>query len=126
MVSVNSWQIGIWTAPCATWYCCWQHVSHAIRPALRQGRRPRGLANVSTFLPCQTSTSEELLPSVNGTTLSKFCDGASSRAEMDAHRYNTYIAHYKEAECFRLAIEHLLYDAGVDMIFAGENCNIIV
>ena len=33
--------------------------------------------------------------------------------------YNTYAAHYKEAECFRLAIEEILYDAGVDMIFAG-------
>lgn len=34
-------------------------------------------------------------------------------------RYNTYIAHYKEAECFRVAIENMLYDAGVDMVFSG-------
>ena len=39
---------------------------------------------------------------------------------MHAPWYNTYAAHYKEAECFRLAIEEMLYDAGADMIFAGK------
>ena len=39
---------------------------------------------------------------------------------MHAPWYNTYAAHYKEAECFRLAVEEMLYDAGADMIFAGD------
>ena len=38
---------------------------------------------------------------------------------MHAPWYNTYAAHYQEAECFRLAVEELLYDAGADLIFAG-------
>ncbi|KAK9805338.1 hypothetical protein WJX73_003577 [Symbiochloris irregularis] len=41
-------------------------------------------------------------------------------AGMHAPWYNTYIAHYKEAECFRLAFEDELYHAGVDMVFAGH------
>ena len=41
---------------------------------------------------------------------------------MQVCRYNTYIAHYKEAECFRIALEGVLYKAGVDMIFAGAMC----
>lgn len=41
-------------------------------------------------------------------------------AGMHAPWYNTYIAHYKEAECFRVAIENMLYDAGVDMVFSGH------
>ena len=45
------------------------------------------------------------------------CSGLPCRA---APWYNTYAAHYKEAECFRLAVEELLYDAGADMIFAGQ------
>ena len=34
-------------------------------------------------------------------------------------RYNTYIAHYKELECMRTALEPLLYHYGVDIIFTG-------
>ena len=34
-------------------------------------------------------------------------------------RYNTYIAHYKELECMRVALEPLLYRYGVDIVFAG-------
>lgn len=34
-------------------------------------------------------------------------------------RYNTYIAHYKELECMRISLEPLLYEYGVDIIFAG-------
>ena len=30
------------------------------------------------------------------------------------------LQHYKEANCHRLAMEDLLYNAGVDMIFSGE------
>lgn len=37
----------------------------------------------------------------------------------DLRRYNTYIAHYKELECMRIALEPLLYKYGVDIIFAG-------
>ncbi len=33
--------------------------------------------------------------------------------------YHNYIAHYKEAACHQLAVERLLYDAGVDMVFTG-------
>ena len=38
---------------------------------------------------------------------------------IDLRRYNTYIAHYKELECMRIALEPLLYKYGVDIIFAG-------
>lgn len=34
-------------------------------------------------------------------------------------RQNTYVAHYKELECMRLALEPLLYEHGVDIIFTG-------
>ncbi len=44
----------------------------------------------------------------------------SLRAAVAVLRYNTYIAHYKEAECFRLDMEKILYDAGVDMVFSGQ------
>ncbi|EIE18216.1 Metallo-dependent phosphatase [Coccomyxa subellipsoidea C-169] len=49
-------------------------------------------------------------------------------ATFHAPWYNTYIAHYKELECMRIALEPLLYEHGVDIIFAGhvhayERCN---
>lgn len=34
--------------------------------------------------------------------------------------YNTYVSHYKEVECMRVAMEELLYNAGVDVIFNGH------
>nr|XP_043625002.1 purple acid phosphatase 15 [Erigeron canadensis] len=34
--------------------------------------------------------------------------------------YNTYVSHYKEVECMRIAMEELLYNAGVDIIFNGH------
>ncbi|KAJ9555549.1 hypothetical protein OSB04_010163 [Centaurea solstitialis] len=34
--------------------------------------------------------------------------------------YNTYVSHYKEVECMRVALEELLYDAGIDIIFNGH------
>ncbi|KAL7597341.1 hypothetical protein Lser_V15G29565 [Lactuca serriola] len=34
--------------------------------------------------------------------------------------YNTYVSHYKEVECMRVAMEELLYNAGVDIIFNGH------
>lgn len=46
-------------------------------------------------------------------------EGILAEQEMPLCRYNTYIAHYKELECMRLALEPLLYENGVDIIFAG-------
>lgn len=34
--------------------------------------------------------------------------------------YNTYVSHYREVECMRVAMEELLYNAGVDIIFNGH------
>lgn len=34
--------------------------------------------------------------------------------------YNTYVSHYKEVECMRVAMEEMLYNAGVDIIFNGH------
>ncbi|XP_076882939.1 purple acid phosphatase 15-like [Bidens hawaiensis] len=34
--------------------------------------------------------------------------------------YNSYVSHYKEAECMRAAMEEMLYNAGVDIIFNGH------
>lgn len=34
--------------------------------------------------------------------------------------YSTYKAHYREAECMRTAMEDLLYQYGVDIIFNGH------
>ncbi|XP_010685027.2 purple acid phosphatase 15 [Beta vulgaris subsp. vulgaris] len=34
--------------------------------------------------------------------------------------YTTYKAHYREAECMRVAMEDLLYSAGVDIVFNGH------
>eukprot|EP00249_Psilotum_nudum_P022572 c28570_g1_i1 orf=365-2203(-) len=34
--------------------------------------------------------------------------------------YNSYSSHYREAECMRLEMEDLLYDNGVDIVFAGH------
>ncbi|PKI57589.1 hypothetical protein CRG98_022060 [Punica granatum] len=34
--------------------------------------------------------------------------------------YSTYTAHYREAECMRVAMEDLLYDYGVDIVFNGH------
>ncbi|XP_034685008.1 purple acid phosphatase 15-like isoform X1 [Vitis riparia] len=34
--------------------------------------------------------------------------------------YSTYKAHYREAECMRVAMEDLLYNYGVDIIFSGH------
>ena len=35
--------------------------------------------------------------------------------------YSTYIAHYKEVECFRVSLEPLLYEAGVNLVFSGDS-----
>lgn len=34
--------------------------------------------------------------------------------------YTSYKAHYREAECMRVAMEHLLYSNGVDIVFNGH------
>ena len=34
-------------------------------------------------------------------------------------RYNTYIAHYKENECMRIALEPTFKKFGVDVVFTG-------
>lgn len=34
--------------------------------------------------------------------------------------YNTYKAHYREVECMRVAMEDLLYEYGVDIVFNGH------
>ncbi|GJU42292.1 RNA-directed DNA polymerase, eukaryota [Tanacetum coccineum] len=34
--------------------------------------------------------------------------------------YNTYVSHYKEVECMRVAMEEVLYNAGVDIKFNGH------
>ncbi|CAN1193765.1 Purple acid phosphatase 15 [Linum perenne] len=34
--------------------------------------------------------------------------------------YNSYAAHYREAECMKVAMEDLLYKYGVDMVFNGH------
>lgn len=34
--------------------------------------------------------------------------------------YTTYVAHYREVECMRVAMEDLLYKYGVDIIFTGH------
>ena len=34
--------------------------------------------------------------------------------------YSTYKAHYREAECMRVAMEDLLYSYGVDVVFNGH------
>ncbi|TYI38443.1 hypothetical protein ES332_A02G027600v1 [Gossypium tomentosum] len=34
--------------------------------------------------------------------------------------YSTYTAHYREAECMRVAVEDLLYKYGVDIVFNGH------
>lgn len=34
--------------------------------------------------------------------------------------YNSYKAHYREAECMRVAMEELLYSCGVDVVFNGH------
>ncbi|CAH9129800.1 unnamed protein product [Cuscuta epithymum] len=34
--------------------------------------------------------------------------------------YSSYTAHYREAECMRVAMEELLYKAGVDLVFNGH------
>ena len=34
-------------------------------------------------------------------------------------RYNTYIAHFKENECMRIALEPTFYEFGVDLVFTG-------
>lgn len=34
--------------------------------------------------------------------------------------YSTYKAHYREAECMRVAMEELLYSYGVDIVFNGH------
>ena len=33
--------------------------------------------------------------------------------------YNTYVAHYKQVECFRVDVEPLLFEAGVDLVLSG-------
>ncbi|KAA3485668.1 purple acid phosphatase 15-like [Gossypium australe] len=37
--------------------------------------------------------------------------------------YSTYTAHYREAECMRVAVEDLLYKYGVDIVHAYERSN---
>uniref|UniRef100_M1D3F0 acid phosphatase n=2 Tax=Solanum tuberosum TaxID=4113 RepID=M1D3F0_SOLTU len=34
--------------------------------------------------------------------------------------YSTYTAHYREAECMKVAMEELLYEYGVDLVFNGH------
>ena len=34
--------------------------------------------------------------------------------------YSTYKAHYREAECMRVAMEDLLYSYGLDIVFNGH------
>jgi hypothetical protein len=34
--------------------------------------------------------------------------------------YSTYKAHYREAECMRVAMEELLYSYGLDIAFTGH------
>lgn len=34
--------------------------------------------------------------------------------------YSSYKAHYREAECMRVAMEELLYSYGVDIVFNGH------
>jgi hypothetical protein len=34
--------------------------------------------------------------------------------------YNTYVSHYKEAKCFRLAVEPPLYAYGTDLVYHGH------
>ena len=34
--------------------------------------------------------------------------------------YSTYTAHYKEAECMKVAMEELLYSYGTDIVFNGH------
>ena len=34
-------------------------------------------------------------------------------------RYNSYEAHFKEMECMRLALEPIVYEGGVDLVFNG-------
>ena len=35
-------------------------------------------------------------------------------------RYNTYVSHYKEVECMRLAMEDLFFEYGVDLVMHGH------
>ncbi|KAK6145826.1 hypothetical protein DH2020_019695 [Rehmannia glutinosa] len=37
--------------------------------------------------------------------------------------YTTYTAHYREAECMKVAMEDLLYQYGVDIVFNGHQCD---
>ena len=41
-------------------------------------------------------------------------------AALHAPWYSSYKAHYKEAECMRVAMEKLLYSYGVDIVFNGH------
>lgn len=36
------------------------------------------------------------------------------------YRYNTYVSHFKENECFRQVYEPLLLQHSVDILFFGE------
>lgn len=36
-----------------------------------------------------------------------------------------YLQHYKEAACHQLAMEKLLHEAGVDMVFTGIPCQVM-
>ncbi|KAL3151075.1 hypothetical protein ABBQ38_012945 [Trebouxia sp. C0009 RCD-2024] len=42
-------------------------------------------------------------------------------ATFHAPWYSSYTAHYKENECMRLAMEDVLYEAGVDVVLNGHN-----
>ena len=42
-----------------------------------------------------------------------------SRQVCPWRRYNTYIAHYKENECMRIALEPIFSEFGVDLVFTG-------
>lgn len=37
--------------------------------------------------------------------------------------YSSYKAHYRDAECMRIAMEELLYSYGVDIVFNGHVSN---
>ncbi|KAM7253188.1 hypothetical protein ACFE04_025806 [Oxalis oulophora] len=44
----------------------------------------------------------------------------SSRFAFPSKESNTYKAHYREAECMRVAMEELLYEYGVNIVFNGH------
>lgn len=110
LASVNRtetpWLIVTFHAP---WYDRVLHVGrsassrvpgHGMPPAPRAGRISAG-SSASKFAVCQ-------LP----------C--ALDRSFHSSRRYASYAGHWQEANCQRLAMEPLLYENGVDLVFNGE------